>query len=1225
MFPFRTVKALAKSLATAFLGTTMLFGAFPLASGQGARAQEAELARIAGVKSGGTSEGAPAPQQQTVALSQLETLPSALDQTIALQLDEATLEEALKRIARQTDLEFVYGQDVVAPGVQITTDVEAISARAALERVLRGTGRTLVLSESGQLILTTASSASLQSADAAGLEPSAMPRGALQKMQAVLPQALRADAEAKQGAITGTVTDAGTGEPLPGVSVAVEGTQLGAATGADGTYTIRGVEPGTYTVRASFVGYGDEVEEGVEVQEGQTTTVDVAMQQEQVSLDEVVVVGYGEQQRRDLTGAVSSVSSEEIEAAPSSSVEQALQGRVAGVQVTQNSSKPGGGISVRIRGTGSVQSGAEPLYVIDGVPVYNNPNSVPGSGGEGGGQVSPNPLSSINPQDIESIEVLKDASATAIYGARGANGVVLITTKQGRGGETRVDFSSSLGTQRVAGTYDLVSASQYAQLVNERRVQSGSDPIFENPESFGAGNDTQDLIYDAATMQNYQLGVRGGGDQTNFVLSGNFHDEEGVVRGSGFRRYSFRANIDRDVSDRFRVGTNVTVGRSLYNQTPTEGESAVRGAVGGALLTPALFALRNENGEYVSSVEAASALSQALGNETSTFPNPLAQINEISDETAINRVLGNAYAEFDLMENLYVRTNFGADIEDIAREGYVTRFAPYSGRGTSSASDLTSQRRNFLSENLLKYNATFSDVHSVDATAGFTWQRETSEGQGIYTSNFINDITRNDDLGAGNPEGGPNVYSFASEWTLLSYLGRVNYTYDDTYLFTVTGRYDGSSKFGEGNKWGFFPSGAVGWRIIEEDFMQEQDVFSNLKLRVSYGVAGNQEIGTYSSLASLATTTYNFLGQQRIGFIPESVANPDLKWEESRQLDVGLDMGFLDQRVRVTADYYRKNTDDLILPVTLPMESDFNTAIQNTGSIRNTGFEFSVGADLLTGQDGGFSWSSNFNASVNDNEVTDLGVSSEFFGPRVEAGRQVFENGSLVREDAPIGAFFGYQTDGVFSDQDEIDAYGVQPDAQPGDLKFVDTNGDGEISAADRTVLGTPYADYTFGWDNRFSYGGFGLTFALEGSQGNDVTNLNLIRLEVEGSTVSNATARRFEDRWTPENRDADYPRAGYRPGSERVRNDRLVEDASYIRLTNVTLSYDLPMDLIGIGGSVRSARFYVRGRDLVTITDYSGYNPNVNSKASAAINRGYDQNAYPFARKYTVGLDLRF
>ena len=1225
MFPFRTVKALSKSLATAFLGTTMLFGAFPLASGQGARAQEAELARIAGVKSGGTSEGAPAPQQQTVALSQLETLPSALDQTIALQLDEATLEEALKRIARQTDLEFVYGQDVVAPGVQITTDVEAISARAALERVLRGTGRTLVLSESGQLILTTASSASLQSADAAGLEPSAMPRGALQKMQAVLPQALRADAEAKQGAITGTVTDAGTGEPLPGVSVAVEGTQLGAATGADGTYTIRGVEPGTYTVRASFVGYGDEVEEGVEVQEGQTTTVDVAMQQEQVSLDEVVVVGYGEQQRRDLTGAVSSVSSEEIEAAPSSSVEQALQGRVAGVQVTQNSSKPGGGISVRIRGTGSVQSGAEPLYVIDGVPVYNNPNSVPGSGGEGGGQVSPNPLSSINPQDIESIEVLKDASATAIYGARGANGVVLITTKQGRGGETRVDFSSSLGTQRVAGTYDLVSASQYAQLVNERRVQSGSDPIFENPESFGAGNDTQDLIYDAATMQNYQLGVRGGGDQTNFVLSGNFHDEEGVVRGSGFRRYSFRANIDRDVSDRFRVGTNVTVGRSLYNQTPTEGESAVRGAVGGALLTPALFALRNENGEYVSSVEAASALSQALGNETSTFPNPLAQINEISDETAINRVLGNAYAEFDLMENLYVRTNFGADIEDIAREGYVTRFAPYSGRGTSSASDLTSQRRNFLSENLLKYNATFSDVHSVDATAGFTWQRETSEGQGIYTSNFINDITRNDDLGAGNPEGGPNVYSFASEWTLLSYLGRVNYTYDDTYLFTVTGRYDGSSKFGEGNKWGFFPSGAVGWRIIEEDFMQEQDVFSNLKLRVSYGVAGNQEIGTYSSLASLATTTYNFLGQQRTGFIPESVANPDLKWEESRQLDVGLDMGFLDQRVRVTADYYRKNTDDLILPVTLPMESDFNTAIQNTGSIRNTGFEFSVGADLLTGQDGGFSWSSNFNASVNNNEVTDLGVSSEFFGPRVEAGRQVFENGSLVREGAPIGAFFGYQTDGVFSDQDEIDAYGVQPDAQPGDLKFVDTNGDGEISAADRTVLGTPYADYTFGWDNRFSYGGFGLTFALEGSQGNDVTNLNLIRLEVEGSTVSNATARRFEDRWTPENRDADYPRAGYRPGSERVRNDRLVEDASYIRLTNVTLSYDLPMDLIGIGGSVRSARFYVRGRDLVTITDYSGYNPNVNSKASAAINRGYDQNAYPFARKYTVGLDLRF
>jgi TonB-linked SusC/RagA family outer membrane protein len=1130
-------------------------------------------------------------------LPSVEEMP-ALGRTVTLKLQDVTLARALDRVAAEARVRVAYLRETADTDRRVTLKAEGRTARAAFRSVLEGTDLTLTRASGTQLVLVPRRARQ----EAAAHRPEA---ASLQKIQAALPATVRAP-ERMQGTITGTVTDADTGEPLPGVSVAVEGTQLGAATGADGTYQIPGVEPGTYTVRASFVGYGDETEQAVEVSEGATTTVDFTMTQAVESLDEVVVVGYGEQQRRDLTGAVSSISSEEIEQASPSSPESILQGRMAGVQVTTNSGEPGAAPSVRIRGSGSITSGSEPLYVIDGVPVQ-------GSSG-GGNSTGPNPLATINPQNIESMEVLKDASATAIYGARGANGVVLITTTRGQARETRVNFTGELSSNNVSKTYDLLSAEQYATLANEVRQNQGAEPYFENPSSLGEGTDWQGESFSPGLTQNYQVSISGGDDNTRFAVSGNYLNDEGINKGSGFKRYSFRANLNRDISDRFRIGNSLTVSRGIYNQGRFEGPFQAGASAGAKLSLPTLTPYQDrEQGVYTHQ------WLDSRVDEAFPIESPVTWHNELTDQTTLDRVLGEVYAEFDLTENLYVRSSIGGDIENEENEYYEGKrliFNQNNGYATLSSSNQTS----VLNENVLKYNRTFGEVHDLDVTAGFTWQNEVSENQSMQSANFLNDITKFNAIGAGNPPGGPGIGSGRSEWTLLSYLGRVNYTFDDKYLLTLTGRYDGSSKFGADNKWGFFPSGALGWLVSEEAFMQEQDLVSNLKLRTSYGRTGNQSIGTYNSLARLSTTPDSFGGREVTGFYPGSVANPDLRWESTLQFDVGIDLGLWNQRLRFTADYYRKRTEDLLLGVTLPTESGFDSSVQNAGNIENIGFELSLGADLLTGA---FTWSSNANFAANDNEVTDLGPSGRFSGG--------YSGSNIVTEGEPLGAFFGYRADGIFADQAEIDAHGAQPDAQPGDIRFVDTDSDGDIDADDRTVIGNPYPNFTYGWTNNFTYGGFDLSVFVQGTSGNDVYHVDL----PEGLSVgrnkgsnndlgSNSIVRRFEGRWTPQNTDATYPRAGYEYPGYGEFNDRHVEDASYLRLKNVTLGYDLPLGSIGVPG-VRSARLFVQARNLLTLTDYTGYDPDVNTFGQGSVGRGIDSNGYPLARTYTVGINLGF
>lgn len=978
------------------------------------------------------------------------------------------------------------------------------------------------------------------------------------------------------------------------MNVLVKGTQIGTSTDIDGAYQLVAPTPND-TLVFSFVGF---VEQEIPI-EGRSV-INVTMQEDDIALDEVVVIGYGEVQRRDLTGSVSSVTSESIERLPAPSTDQLLQGQVAGVHVTTNSSRPGGGTSVRIRGTGSITSGSEPLYVIDGVPIYNDNKSVPGTGGN---RVAPNPLAGINPQDIESIEVLKDASATAIYGSRGANGVVLITTKQGRAGDRTVSFSSSLGVQNAATTFDVLTAEQYVQFANEAAEYYQLGQVFPDPPSSYETTDWQDLIYQQGLRQNYQLSIRGGNQSTRYAISGNYLDNEGIMVNSGFERYSTRINLDQTVSSAFRIRANVTGSRALYAVTNEGGANYASGVSLAAASVLPVVPVYTEDGEYADQT-------QEVPFGSRPMENPVAWVREQDDDTAINRVLGTVEGVYDVLDNLQLRVSLGADIEDLKREGYSTRRLVRANRDGSASINMR-DRMSLLNENVISYNTSFAEEHDLDVTAGFTWQNEVVEYTSLSNGDFVADITRVDDIGAGSQPGGPSVGSSRSEWTLLSWLGRVNYSFRGRYLLTLTGRADGSSKFGAGNKWGVFPSGALAWRISEESFMQGVDLISDLKLRTSYGFSGNQEIGTYSSLARLSTQTYAFGGTEVIGYIPVSVANQDLKWETSRQFDIGLDLGLFDQRVRLTADYYQKNTEDLILPVTLPFGTGFGSAIKNTGSIRNEGIELALQTFV---EAGAFSWTSNANFATNRNEVIDLGESDRFFGPSMLPGET---EGALIEEGRPIGVFWGYETDGIINDEAELEAlgYGVL-----GGLKIVDQDGDGAISPADYTVIGNPHPEFTYGWTNTFTYSGVALTAVLQGVYGNDVWNMNLNSLEHTDLEL-NSTVRRFEERWTPDNaQNATFPRAGY-DQNEYSRTDYLIEDGSYLRLRTLMLSYELPAQRLGL----QRVRLYVQGHNLFTVTDYTGLNPDVNTFGQGSINTGYDNGAYPLAREFTVGVDLDF
>ncbi|HYR12279.1 MAG TPA: SusC/RagA family TonB-linked outer membrane protein, partial [Longimicrobium sp.] len=708
----------------------------------------------------------------------------------------------------------------------------------------------------------------------------------------------------------------------------------------------------------------------------QAAVASLALRGQALLLQDVVVVGYGELERRDVTGSVATVNMDALEDAPVQSIDQMLQGTVAGVQVTQASSAPGGGISIRVRGSSSISGSSEPLYVIDGFPIENDPDAAsPGSGGRVTATVPSNPLAALNPNDIESIQVLKDASATSIYGSRGANGVVIVTTRRGRAGRPELSFDAFTGTQSVANRYDLLNARELAQAINEASIDGGGTAVFGPAflDTLGAGTDWQDEIFRDAPMRGFQASVSGGtaGENlTRYAVSGGWFDQTGVVLGSGFERYSLRASLEQGFGDRFRFGSTLTGSRVNSTFIPTEGESNARaGAVGAAIQAYPFLPVRLEDGRYPYQGRDLPLVGVPSG-QASNLVNPVSLAAEVTDRLGDTRILGNAFGELMAFRGLRARVSLGADFSTRFRDTYYPRLTRRGEEAGGEAIRGRAEVLSYLNENTLAYEGRLGDAHQVSLLGGYTWQSSSNVRTGMGATGFVNDITTFDNIESATVFDRPT--SERERWILQSYLGRLNYTLFDRYLLTLTARYDGSSRFGTENKWGFFPSAALAWRVSDEPFMDAVGAVDELKLRASWGVAGNPGIRPYQSLARLTSTSYSFGGTLVSGYFPVGLSNPDLTWESTTELDLGIDLGVWN-RVMLTADWYRKRTEDLLLLVDLPSEVGIPVGLLNAGSVENRGVEVALDVDVLQGDDGGrrVGWRSGLTWARNRNEVVD--------------------------------------------------------------------------------------------------------------------------------------------------------------------------------------------------------------------------------------------------------------
>lgn len=999
----------------------------------------------------------------------------------------------------------------------------------------------------------------------------------------------------QQRAVSGKVTSM-EGEELPGVNVIVKGTTQGTVTDINGNYNLS-IEGDDVVLVFSYVGYLSE-----EIPVGNQSVIDVTLVPTIESLSEVVVIGYGTVKKSDLTGSVSSIKSEELKAVPVTSFDQALQGRAAGVQVTQSTGAPGGGTNIRIRGTSSVNASSEPLYVIDGMLV----NSNAGEMSIGGRGPAISPLSSINPSDIESIEILKDASATAIYGSRGANGVVLITTKRGRSGRGTVDFEAYYGLQEVSNKLNLLNAEQFGNMVNEANINAGRNPAYVNPATLGEGTDWQEELLRIAPQSNYQLSFTGGSDKTRYALSGGYFQQDGIIIGSDFDRYSFRANLDTDINDKLTVGTNFSYSRLSSNGVLTGPGQIVPGVITSALQftpIPTVYDPREVLGYTYEHL-----LKTGIGN-------PVAEAREYLAETTTSRILGNVYADYTIIDGLTFSTNFGIDGLTSKSNTFGPNYLKRTQSSLGEASVGTLQALSWQNTNTLTYDKEINENNNINVLVGLELQRFRNESLSALAFDFPDSRTGWHNISAGeNPQEPSNG---ELEWSLLSYLGRINYSLYDKYLFTLSGRIDGSSKFAEGNKYGFFPSGAFAWRVSDESFMQNIDFIYDLKLRASYGFTGNQSIGPYGSLALITPFgegVFNSADGSEVFFgrEPLSYPNQDLKWETTRQANLGLDVSFIEGRIGITADIYHKKTSDLLLTTPIPLTTGFQNTLLNIGNVENKGVDLALNTINTTGE---LSWNSALNFSINRNKITNLSREEDI---------NLLYGGNILREGHPIGTFYGYEFEGIFQTNDEAASgpalAGQSPSA--GDRKYKDINENNVIDPEDRTIIGSAEADFTWGLTNDIAYKNFTLNVFFQGSQGNEMVNMNLLNLEnLNGQ--QNVLEEAWVNRWTPENPSNRYARA-LATSVDNVFSSRFVEDASYIRLKTVTLSYDLPPSMLERIG-VRNFRVYTSVANLFTWTNYSGYDPEGNAYGGTTNIVGVDDGNYPQTRTYLLGVKLGF
>ncbi|QCR21309.1 TonB-dependent receptor [Pontibacter sp. SGAir0037] len=1021
--------------------------------------------------------------------------------------------------------------------------------------------------------------------------------------------------------VSGTITAAENGQPLIGATIVEKGTTNGATTNASGEFMLTVATNATLV--ASYIGYNAK-----EVAVGGQAVVHVSLNADEKQLKEVVVVGYGTQRKKDLTGSMVSLTTEELLPTPSASFDQMMQGKVAGTQITQTTGAPGGNVNIVIRGLSSITGGNQPLYVIDGYAIGAggggsdvssfNGNSFSSSGMANNTASKINPLSTINPADIESIEILKDASATAIYGSRGANGVVIVTTKRGKQGKPSISFEASGGVQTLAKKLDLLDAQQFAEFVAEGRdnawvyaggnasdpneVRAGATqvkPEFRNPASLAANTDWQDVIFRPAALQNYQLSVSGGANDINYYVGGGYFDQEGIIEGSNFKRFNLRTNIDAYLSKRLKLGVSVAGSHSYGDFARAEGHLGQRGLISAALASSPALPLYNEDGSY------SSELLDPLGVPVE---NPLLILDEFSDRRNSTNVFTNNYLEYEILNGLTVRSSIGinyiADRTRLWKSSEIGEWGAKTSPATAGVHNRTSI--NWLNENTVNYQRVFGERHSLNAVAGFTAQKDALEMFQAGATDFPTDYIPV--LAGGNVNAGTN---YISEWAMLSWLARVNYAYHDKYLFTATVRRDGSSRFGANNRWGTFPSFSVGYRVSQEPFMANANFVDDLKVRASYGTSGNNLIGNYAHIGLLGISRYVAEGQPVLGIIPQSLANDDLTWERSFEVNLGLDVSLFDNRLSLTADVYRNRKKDLLLNSLLPAISGFGSSTQNVGELENKGVELALNTENIRSDN--FSWNTNFNISVNRNKVLALSSSSSRI---VNSAYQITEVGH------PISSFYMLNVIGIFQNQADVDANAKQhPNVQPGDLKFEDVNGDNVITDADRKIVGSPWPKYTFGFTNNFRFKNLRLSTTIVGSQGNEVY-FQGGEISLNSAGVQNQLAM-VANRWKSEQDPGDgiVPRAirnDYARGISS--NSRFLFDGSFVRIRNINLSYTLPDNLLE-RLRIPSVTVFGDVANVYTFTKYPGYDPESSSTGDNIAATGIDYFSYPLPRTYTVGL----
>ena len=1077
--------------------------------------------------------------------------PTAKGNRVTIHVTNASLLQIFNQIEKQTTYHFSYLDSEIDNRSDISMSVNNATVSSVLDRALKGRSLTYKIVSSKSIVISkvkVSSSARKSSTVGSG-------------------QSTRSGV-----VVRGTVKDA-KGEPVIGATVRPQGSKGGTVTDIDGHFEVEA--PANGVLEFSYIGYKTQM-----VNVAGKRQLAVTMEENVNDLNETVVVGYGTMKKRDLTGSITSIKGDKMTDVTVPQPLMALQGKAAGVQVTQNTGDPSGNFKIRIRGNNSIYGSNDPLILVDGTPAY---------------------AASIDPYDIESVEVLKDASATAIYGSRGANGVVLITSKSGKKGKTSIQYDGSIGVQSRIGHYDLMNAQEYAKYINIWQTNDAGKPYFTDNQinAMGEGYDWQDAIFHDAMETQHHLSVSGGNEKTQAMISGSIYDRDGLVKESSYRKINIRSNVTENLSDHFIATMNFAY-TNAHSTSPNglSGGDNGKGILGASYGAPPSLTPYYDDGSYRN-------LATDYPFLPGVFINPINKLYEASQKHKAEVLEINGSLAYKPIKGLTLKTSLALQSTNTRDDGYITKKVINT---TNSGWINTANDETLTNENTINYTTTIAKKHDLNLMAGYTYQQETYKPLGMSGSGFISDEPGVYNMANADTQN-PSTAAY-SKWTLASWLGRINYSYAGRYMATFSMRADGSSRYSEGNKWGYFPSAALAWRISEEKFMKPLTWLDNFKLRLGFGETGSTAINPYATLAMMSSGQVETGNGMETAYYPSRNFTSDLKWETTAQWNVGIDLAMFNSRLRMTADYYIKNTRNLLNNVPMSIHTGFTSSVQNIGKMRNKGFELTIDYDAIRNQD--MFWTVSGNISANRNKVVKLYSGKDIKGASLPYMNIGGDYVNLIREGEPLGVFYTYKEDGY---------------DEKGHIKYVDFTDDGKITDDDRYISGDPNPDFFYGLSSSFNYKGLELSVLFQGTVGNDIFN------GVEASNISalgvglNCSRQILYSHWDASNTAEQNANAKYPLISDKqtiLVSDRFVEDGSYLRLKNISLGYSLPVQKWAIGKWVKGINVYVSAQNLFTITGYSGADPEVSYHGSD-VSSGWDYLQYPSVRTYTFGMKLKF